>query len=135
MVRVRTRTRLRTPGSGLRTSHFRLALKPEAWGLKPFVLAFIELAIVITLAGVPLHAQTHYAKDKTSSPHSKVEKNSDGSPMVFANHGTTRRKILPVGADNMIEPGPDQGKRHYFYVRRQQSAVRVPKDWGKKDPI
>ena len=82
MERARISSRLRASGSGLPASHFRLALKPEAWSLKPFVLAFIQLATVIVLASVPLHAQTHYAKGQDVVPAFEGwEKNPDGSFM------------------------------------------------------
>ena len=45
---------------------------------------------------------------------------------------------MPVGPDNMLEPGGvDQGQPTHFYPRRQQFVftVRVPKDWGKKDLV
>jgi hypothetical protein len=142
MARVRISSRLPAPGSRLRASHFRLALKSDAWSLRPFLLALIELAIVIALASVPLRAQTHYAKGQDVVPAFEGwEKNSDGSfNMVFGymNRNYEEEIDLPVGADNMIEPGlADQGQPTHFYVRRQQFVfkVRVPKDWGKKDLI
>jgi hypothetical protein len=69
------------------------------------------------------------------------ERVPDGSfNMVFGymNRNYEEEIDLPVGPDNMIEPGPaDQGQPTHFYVRRQQFVfkVRVPKDWGKKDLI
>jgi len=60
--------------------------------------------------------------------------------MVFGymNRNYEEEMDLPVGPDNVIEPGPaDQGQPTHFYVRRQQFVfkVRVPTDWGKKDLI
>src|SRR5258705_2980523 len=142
MERARTRTRLRTPGSGLRAWHFRLAPKPEAWSLKPVLLTFIGFAIVVIAASVPAFAQTHYAKGQDVVPAFEGwEKNPDGSfNMVFGymNRNYEEEIDLPVGADNSLEPVPaDQGQPTHFYVRRQQFVfkVRVPKDWGKKDLV
>jgi hypothetical protein len=69
------------------------------------------------------------------------ERNPDGSfNMVFGymNRNYEQQLDIPVGPDNMIEPGlADQGQPTHFYVRRQQFVfkVRVPKDWGKKDLV
>src|SRR5690242_1420672 len=104
--------------------------------LKCALLAF--LLIIATHA----NAQTKYATGQDVSPvFEGWEKNPDGSfNMVFGylNRNYEQELDIPVGADNMIEPGPaDQGQPTHFYTRRQQFVfkVRVPKDWGKKDLV
>jgi len=101
----------------------------------------IGLAMVFAIASAA-HAQTHYASGQDIVPAFEGwERNADGSfNMVFGymNRNYEEQIDLPVGPDNMIEPGPaDQGQPTHFYVRRQQFVfkVRVPKDWGKKDLI
>src|SRR6185369_3277825 len=133
-------SRLRASGSGLRAWQFRQSPKPEARSLKPFSL-LAGLALALLLAS-PLGAQTRYAKGQDVVPAFEGwERNPDGSfNMVFGymNRNYEEEIDLPVGPDNMIEPGPaDQGQPTHFYVRRQQFVfkVRVPKDWGKKDLV
>src|SRR6201986_2582378 len=99
-------------------------------------------ALILTATSPGVRAQTHFASGQDVVPAFEGwEKNSDGSfNMVFGymNRNYEEEIDLPVGADNMIEPGPtDQGQPTHFYVRRQQFVfkVRVPKDWGKKDLI
>jgi hypothetical protein len=107
---------------------------------KPFS-AIAGLALACLFAS-PLGAQTHYASGQDVVPAFEGwERNPDGSfNMVFGymNRNYEEAIDLPIGPDNVIEPGPtDQGQPTHFYVRRQQFVfkVRVPKDWGKKDLI
>jgi hypothetical protein len=101
------------------------------------VLAWLSLA-----GGVSPSAQTRYASGQDVVPAFEGwERNADGSfNMVFGymNRNYEQELDIPVGSDNLIEPGlPDQGQPTHFYVRRQQFVfkVRVPKDWGKKDLV
>lgn len=65
-------------------------------------------------------------------------RNPDGTfDMVFGyfNRNWKEELAIPVGPDNMVEPGkPDSGQPTYFLPRRQRWAyrVRVPADFGKK---
>jgi len=65
-------------------------------------------------------------------------KNRDGSfDMVFGyfNRNWQEELAIPVGPDNMLEPGaPDRGQPTYFLPRRQGWVfrVRVPGDFGKQ---
>jgi hypothetical protein len=69
------------------------------------------------------------------------ERSADGGfNMVFGymNRNYEEQLDIPVGADNMLSPGPaDQGQPTHFYRRRQQFVfkVHVPADWGKKDLV
>jgi hypothetical protein len=51
----------------------------------------------------------------------------------YYNRNKTQELVIPVGADNRIEPGgPDYGQPTYFYAGRQHGvfAIKVPKDFG-----
>jgi hypothetical protein len=69
------------------------------------------------------------------------ERNPDGTiNMVFGymNRNYEEETEIPVGPNNMFEPGPaDQGQPAHFYPRRQEFVfkVKVPKDWGDKDLV
>jgi len=64
--------------------------------------------------------------------------NSDGTfDLVFGyfNRNWQEELAIPVGSDNMLEPGtPDRGQPTYFLPRRQGWVfrVRVPADFGKQ---
>src|SRR4051794_13915850 len=109
-----------------------LALRPwpdaprsEVHGLSTVL---IGLAMVFAIASAA-HAQTHYASGQDIVPAFEGwERNADGSfNMVFGymNRNYEEQIDLPVGPDNMIEPGPaDQGQPTHFYVRRQQFVFK-----------
>jgi hypothetical protein len=65
-------------------------------------------------------------------------KNPDGSfDLVFGyfNRNWEEQLAIPVGPDNIVEPGgPDRGQPTFFLPRRQGWVyrVRVPKDFGKQ---
>src|SRR5215470_13449638 len=85
--------------------------------------ALLGLAIVFFVAS-PLLAQTRFASGQDVVPAFEGwERNPDGSfNMVFGymNRNYEQELDIPVGADNMIEPGlADQGQPTHFYVRRQ----------------
>jgi hypothetical protein len=131
MAPASSRIRRQAPAFRLRPS--------EARSLK---CAFIALLLVWIAASTPARAQTHYATGQNVVPvFEGWERNPDGSfNMVFGymNRNYEESIDLPVGADNVIEPGaPDQGQPSHFYPRRQQFVfkVHVPKDWGKKDLV
>ena len=136
MARVRTSSRLWALGLRL----WLKPLKPRAQSLKPALSR--DPARSWSQRARPQRAQTRYANGQDVVPAFEGwERNADGSfNMVFGymNRNYEEEIDLPVGPDNMIEPGPaDQGQPTHFYVRRQQFVfkVRVPKDWGKKDLI
>src|SRR6476620_5224636 len=102
-------------------------LRTKVEGLKS-VTVLILLAVVA--ASSPAHAQTRYAKGQDVVPAFEGwERNADGSfNMVFGymNRNYEEEIDLPVGPDNLIEPGPaDQGQPTHFYVRRQQFVFKV----------
>ena len=115
------------------------SLRSKVKGLRTVSIA---LGLVWIAASTTASAQTRFASGQDAVPvFEGWERNPDGSfNMVFGymNRNYEEEIDLPVGPDNMIEPGAaDQGQPTHFYVRRQQFVfkVRVPKDWGKKDLI
>ena len=86
--------------------------------------------------------QIRYARGQNVVPvFEGWERNGDGSfNMVFGymNRNYEEEVDIPIGPNNMIEPGaPDQGQPAHFYPRRQEFVfkVKVPKDWGTKDLV
>jgi len=69
------------------------------------------------------------------------ERHGDGTfTMVFGyfNRNLEEEPFVPVGPDNMFEPGdPDRGQPTHFYPRRQQFMFRVPvpKDWVARELV
>jgi hypothetical protein len=68
------------------------------------------------------------------------QKNEDGSfNLVFGyfNRNWKEEIDLPVGAENTVEPGGDQGQPTHFFPRRNrfQFKIRVPADFGKKEVV
>ena len=96
-------------------------------------------ALLLTTATYA-NAQTRYATGQDVAPvFEGWEPNPDGSfNMVFGymNRNYEEQPEIPIGTNNMFEPGnPDQGQPTHFYNRRQEFVfkVKVPKDWGEKD--
>src|SRR6476659_3664929 len=89
----------------------------------------LAFALALLVAS-PVLAQTRYATGQDVVPAFEGwERNPDGSfNMVFGymNRNYEEQLDIPVGADNLIEPGaPDQGQPTHFYVRRQQFVFKV----------
>jgi len=104
------------------------------------------VAVVGLSSGVVAHAQelpTAIPQTKFSSGQNVVPyfegwiRNADGSfDLVFGyfNRNWQQGLVVPVGPDNLVEPGKaDQGQPTYFLPRRQGWVyrVRVPADFGK----
>ena len=68
-------------------------------------------------------------------------RNPDGSFAMnfgYLNRNYVEEPSIPVGPDNIIEPGgPDRGQPTFFYARTHRNAfsVTVPKDWAKKELV
>jgi hypothetical protein len=68
-------------------------------------------------------------------------KNPDGSFEMhfgYLNRNHVEELHVPVGTDNIVEPGgPDRGQPTYFYSRfnRRVFSVTVPKDFGKREVV
>ena len=99
-------------------------------------------AAVAFAAGGGVHGQTPWLRTQNVQPvFEGWERNPDGSfNMVFGylNRNYEEQPVIPVGANNFLEPGErDRGQPTHFYPRRQQFVfkVRVPPDWGDKDLV
>jgi len=56
----------------------------------------------------------------------------------YLNRNFEEHLYIPVGPNNMLEPGrPDQGQPTYFFPRRNMHVFRVtvPRDFGKKELV
>jgi hypothetical protein len=103
----------------------------------------LVLPFVLVLAAVShTSAQVVHATGQNVVPvYEGWEPNGDGTfTMVFGyfNRNLEEEPFVPVGPNNMFEPGdPDRGQPTHFYPRRQQFMFRVPvpKDWGKKELV
>src|SRR5262245_24609377 len=103
----------------------KVRLRSKVKALRTAALAALVLARVFLTAITPARAQTRYASGQDVVPAFEGwERNPDGSfNMVFGymNRNYEQQLDIPVGPDNMIEPGVvDQGQPTHFYVRRQQ---------------
>jgi hypothetical protein len=101
----------------------------------------IAVALMLT-AAADTRGQERYARGQNVVPvFEGWERNADGTiNMVFGymNRNYEEEVNIPVGPENMIEPGPaDQGQPAHFYTRRQEFVfkVKVPGDWGEKDLV
>jgi hypothetical protein len=104
-------------------------------------MAFRGVAIALIFVSFAA-AQIRYSSGQNVAPvYEGWERNPDGSfNMVFGymNRNYEEQVEVPIGPENMIEPGgPDQGQPAHFYPRRQEFVfkVKVPKDWGDKDLV
>lgn len=105
-------------------------------------LAGAIAAALALAAGTAAHGQTPWLRAQNVQPvFEGWERNPDGSfNMVFGylNRNYEEQPVIPVGANNFLEPGEaDRGQPTHFYPRRQQFVfkVRVPADWGDKDLV
>ena len=113
------------------TTHVRRLVTAGAW---------LALATLLTASGA--QAQLRFDRGQNVAPvFEGWETNPDGSfTMVFGylNRNYQEMPEVPVGPNNMFDPGPaDRGQPTRFYPRRQQFIFRVdvPADWGEKDLV
>ncbi len=110
-------------------------------GLQRRVVSCVAVLVAVSL-GSPSFAQERWNRGQNVQPvFEGWERNGDGSfNMVFGylNRNYEEQPVIPVGPNNLLEPGnADQGQPTHFYNRRQQFVftVRVPADWGDKDLV
>ena len=96
-------------------------------------------ALLLTARGIGAQS---YSRGQNASPAFEGwERNEDGSfnfLFGYMNRNWDEELDVPIGPDNMIEPGsPDQGQPTHFLPRRNRFVfkVRVPADWGQKELI
>ena len=103
----------------------------------------VALSSVLTLAGASrASAQVVHDRGQNVVPvYEGWERNADGTfTMVFGyfNRNREEEPFVPVGQNNMFEPGDaDRSQPTHFYPRRQQFMFRVavPKDFGEKELV
>ena len=106
-----------------------------------FSTALAALVAVALAAVAPSRAHAQITKDvpNVTPIYEGWIPNADGSfDLVFGylNRSWDEEVHVPVGAGNSLEPGgPDSGQPTNFFPRRNRFvfAVRVPKDFGKKE--
>lgn len=124
--------------------------QPALWNIKGALGWFCAALVVATTHGLvaqsppPSQLPTEITQVRFNSGQVVVPyfegwiRNPDGTfDMVFGyfNRNWKEELAIPVGPDNVVEPGkPDSGQPTYFLPRRQRWAyrVRVPADFGKK---
>ena len=115
-----------------------MMLLQSTWRLKAWRAAALAVA-VLAVAASPAAVQA--AGDESISPaYEGWEQNRDGSyNLVFGYMNRNWDTLdIPVGPDNVIEPGgPDQGQPTHFLPRRNRIVFRihVPADFGETDEV
>ena len=112
-------------------------------GLPPRVgVAVLCLALAFGLGSVRASDAQSFASGQNIAPaYEGWERNEDGSfNLVFGYMNRNWEEVIdvPVGPDNIIEPGgPDQGQPTHFLPRRNRFVfqVRVPADFGDKELV
>ena len=116
-----------------------MKLLHSTWELKAWRAASLAGA-VLAVAASPAAAQTAGGGDTISPAYEGWEQNRDGSyNLVFGYMNRNWDALdIPVGPDNVIEPGgPDQGQPTHFLPRRNRVVFRVhvPADFGENDEV
>jgi hypothetical protein len=114
----------------------------RANGVQSWPMRAISACVVVVCAGgVGVRAQVQYARGQNVAPvFEGWEHNSDGSySLVFGylNRNYEEQVDIPVGPENQIDMGGDQGQPTHFYPRRQRFIFRVvvPANWDKKRKV
>ena len=100
----------------------------------------LALALIVAAAS-SARAQMKYARGQNVAPAFEGwERNPDGTVnMVFGylNRNYEEEVDIPIGPNNTVDPGGDQGQPTHFYPRRQRFLfkVAVPKDWDKNRKV
>jgi hypothetical protein len=97
--------------------------------------------VLICAGGVRVRAQVQYARGQNVAPvFEGWEHNPDGSySLVFGylNRNYEEEVDIPIGPENQVDMGGDQGQPTHFYPRRQRFLFRVvvPGNWDKKRKV
>ena len=102
-------------------------------------------AVLLAVIGIGVHAQQPYQQrfqrgQNVVPVYEGWELNPDGTfKMYFGylNRNYEEEIYIPIGAENVVEPGGDQGQPTHFIPRALQSdfTVTVPRDWGNKEVV
>ena len=101
----------------------------------------VLLVAVVAAASLRAGGQSYTSGQPVWPAYEGWEKNDDGSFTFlfgYMNDNWQQELDVPVGPDNIIEPGgPDRGQPTHFQPRRNRFIfrVRVPKDWGDKELV
>lgn len=104
----------------------------------------VALTLMIVLSGCVAFAQTRFSYSSGQPLEPAYEgwmQNTDGSYTLYFGYQNTnwiQEFDVPVGPNNMFEPGPaDQGQPTHFYPRRNPFlfTVKVPADFGTKELV
>jgi len=92
-------------------------------------------------ATIDVSAQVRYATGQNVAPAFEGwQQNPDGTYSFFfgyLNRNYEEQVDIPIGPNNIVEPGGDRGQPTHFYLRRQRFVfkVTVPKDWDKQQRV
>lgn len=113
----------------------------SGWARCLVVIATLAMAVLIT-RGTDASAQIQMLRGQTVAPvFEGWDENPDGSfTLIFGyfNRNWEEEVYVPIGPDNMLEPGgPDLGQPTHFFPRRNRFVfhVQVPKDFGTKEIV
>jgi hypothetical protein len=103
---------------------------------------WVSVCVVLVCAGgMTVRAQVQYARGQNVAPvFEGWEHNPDGTySLVFGylNRNYEEEVDIPVGPENQVDIGADQGQPTHFYPRRQRFLFRVvvPANWDKKRKV
>jgi hypothetical protein len=112
----------------------------QRWGTGRILPALIAVAVI--LIGQHTYAQLTYSSGRPVWPaYEGWMQNADGTAdflFGYMNENWQEELDVPIGADNIIEPGgPDLGQPTHFLPRRNRFIfrVRAPKDFGQKEMV
>src|SRR6201993_4682439 len=95
-------------------------------GVRPTFLILVCAALLLLSAA---SAQVQYARGQNVAPvFEGWERNADGSyNLVFGylNRNYDEQVDIPIGPENHVDLGDDQGQPTHFYPRRQRFVFRV----------
>jgi hypothetical protein len=102
----------------------------------------VSVSLVLMCAGrMTVSAQVQYARGQNVAPvFEGWEHNPDGTySLVFGylNRNYEEEVDIPIGPDNQVDIGADQGQPTHFYPRRQRFLFRVvvPSNWDMKRKV
>ena len=105
---------------------------------QPVRRAVSACLVLVCAGGMMVRAQVQYARGQNVAPvFEGWEHNPDGTfSLVFGylNRNYEEELDIPIGPENRVDLGDDQGQPTHFYPRRQRFLFRVvvPANWDKK---
>jgi hypothetical protein len=108
---------------------------------QPVRWAVCACLLLVCAGGMTVRAQVQYARGQNVAPvFEGWEHNPDGTfSLVFGylNRNYEEEIDIPIGPENRVDLGDDQGQPTHFYPRRQRFLFRVvvPGNWDKKRKV